>query len=343
VSGAGTVRDAIAAATDALGAAGCDTPRLDAEVLIADVLGVDRGALVTGSGADVPAASARTIGERVRRRVVREPVAYITGRKGFRHIDLAVDARVLIPRPETELLVEVALEAPRGARVHEVGTGSGAVALALMHERPDLRISASDSSAAAVDVARSNARALGLDLPLAVARGLPDPIAWEERSRNAAGGAQADRLGRSAAGTSFGRAPHRGLSAEHRTDGAGGAEADRRSAEHRTDGSRPYDLVLANLPYVSTAEMATLAPEIRDHEPHDALVAGRDGLDAIRGLLAEVPAGTAVALEHAPHQAQAVRGLLDRAETHRDLANRERVTAGTARGRRSAGGKPGRR
>ncbi|MBA3306825.1 MAG: peptide chain release factor N(5)-glutamine methyltransferase [Thermoleophilaceae bacterium] len=309
MSGAGTVRDAIAAATDALGAAGCDTPRLDAEVLIADVLGVDRGALVTGSGADVPAASARTIGERVRRRVVREPVAYITGRKGFRHIDLAVDARVLIPRPETELLVEVALEAPPGARVHEVGTGSGAVALALMHERPDLRISASDSSARAVDVARSNARALGLDLPLAVARGLPDPIAWEERSRNA----------------------------------AGGAEADRRSAEHRTDGSRPYDLVLANLPYVSTAEMATLAPEIRDHEPHDALVAGRDGLDAIRGLLAEVPAGTAVALEHAPHQAQAVRGLLDRAETHRDLANRERVTAGTARGRRSAGGKPGRR
>jgi release factor glutamine methyltransferase len=101
--------------------------------------------------------------------------------------------------------------------------------------------------------------------------------------------------------------------------------------------------VLANLPYVSTAEMATLAPEIRDHEPHDALVAGRDGLDAIRGLLAEVPAGTAVALEHAPHQAQAVRGLLDRAETHRDLANRERVTAGTARGGRSAGGKPGRR
>jgi len=283
VSGAGTVRDAIAAATDALGAAGCDTPRLDAEVLIADVLGVDRGALVTGSGADVPAASARTIGERVRRRVVREPVAYITGRKGFRHIDLAVDARVLIPRPETELLVEVALEAPRGARVHEVGTGSGAVALALMHERTDLRVSASDSSAAAVDVARSNARALGLDLPLAVARGLPDPSAWEG------------------------------------------------------------DLVLANLPYVSTAEMATLAPEIRDHEPHDALVAGRDGLDAIRGLLAEVPAGTAVALEHAPHQAQAVRGLLDRAETHRDLANRERVTAGTARGGRSAGGKPGRR
>jgi len=121
VTGAGSVRDAIAAATDALAAAGCDTPQLDAEVLIADTLGVDRGQLVTGSMSEVPVASARAIGERVRRRVVREPVAYILGRKGFRHIDLAVDPRVLIPRPETELLVEVALSAPRGASVHDVG------------------------------------------------------------------------------------------------------------------------------------------------------------------------------------------------------------------------------
>ena len=275
MSGAGSVRDAIAAATDALAAAGCDTPQLDAEVLIADALGVDRGALVTGAASDVPASSARDIGERVRRRVMREPVAYIVGRKGFRNIDLAVDSRVLIPRPETELLVELALDAPRGARVHEVGTGSGAVALALMHERPDLRVSASDVSPGAIDVARANARALGLDLPLAVADGLPDPIAFGD--------------------------------------------------------VRPYDLVLANLPYVSIGEMATLAPEIRDHEPHDALVSGREGLDAIRDLVAEIPAGTRVALEHSPHQAQAVRGLLDEAETHRDLGGRERVTVGTAR------------
>jgi release factor glutamine methyltransferase len=100
-------------------------------------------------------------------------VAYILGRKGFRHIELAVDGRVLIPRPETELLVEVALELPGGARVHEVGTGSGAVALALRSERPDLEVTASDSSAPAVAVARENALRLGLQLEVSHARGLP--------------------------------------------------------------------------------------------------------------------------------------------------------------------------
>jgi release factor glutamine methyltransferase len=100
-------------------------------------------------------------------------VAYILGTKGFRHIELQVDPRVLIPRPETELLVEVALDLPQGARVHDVGTGSGAVALALKQERPDLVVSASDASEAAVDVARANALSLGLDVPISPARGLP--------------------------------------------------------------------------------------------------------------------------------------------------------------------------
>src|ERR671932_2501786 len=113
------------------------------------------------------------IAERVRRRARREPVAYLLGVRGFRRIELAVDARVLIPRPETELLVEVALELPVGASVHEVGTGSGAVALALLDERPDLRVSASDALAAAVEVARANAERLGAELPLCVHRGLP--------------------------------------------------------------------------------------------------------------------------------------------------------------------------
>jgi release factor glutamine methyltransferase len=168
-----TARDALGAAVDALAAAGCDTPRLDAEVLIADALGVDRAALVSNRELAVPPGAARTIGERIRRRVAREPVAYILGSRGFRRIELAVDPRVLIPRPETELLVEVALELPNGASVHEVGTGSGAIALALLDERPDLRVTASDLSGEAVSVAQTNAVRLGLPLEPSVTDGLP--------------------------------------------------------------------------------------------------------------------------------------------------------------------------
>jgi release factor glutamine methyltransferase len=179
-----------------------------------------------------------------------------------------VDSRVLIPRPETELLVEVALALPREARVHDVGTGSGAVALALRDERPDLRVSASDASAAAVEVARANAARLGLDLQIDQVAGLPD-----------------------------GR----------------------------------YDLVVANLPYVADGELGSLEPEIARWEPREALVAGPDGLDAIRALVAVAPTGLRLALEHAPQQGAAVRALLGDAETLADLAGHERVTVGTAR------------
>jgi release factor glutamine methyltransferase len=112
--------------------------------------------------------------ELLARRLRREPVAYIVGSKGFRRIDVAVDPRVLIPRPDTETLVEAALGLPTGARVHDVGTGSGAVALALKDERPDLAVSGSDVSPDAVEVARQNAARLGLDVEFGVADGLPE-------------------------------------------------------------------------------------------------------------------------------------------------------------------------
>jgi release factor glutamine methyltransferase len=151
--------------------------------------------------------------------------------------------------------------------VHDVGTGSGAVALALKQERPDLEVRASDVSPAALAVARANAARLRLDVAISEQAGLPP-------------------------------------------------------------GS--YGLVVANLPYVTEAEYARLAPEIRRYEPREALVAGPDGLDAIRALVAEAPAGTRLALEHGPGQGSAVRELLGDPVTHPDLAGRERVTTGVA-------------
>jgi release factor glutamine methyltransferase len=156
---AGTpVREALDSAVIALTAAGVDTPRLDAEVLLAHALGIDRLTLLVDGEAPVQGRAVRAFQDAVRRRSVgREPVAYITGVKGFRHLDLHVDPRVLIPRPETETLVEAALGLARGARVVDVGTGSGAVALALKDERPDLVVTATDVSEDALVVARANA------------------------------------------------------------------------------------------------------------------------------------------------------------------------------------------
>jgi release factor glutamine methyltransferase len=100
--------------------------------------------------------------------------------------------------------------------------------------------------------------------------------------------------------------------------------------ERILQGDRP-DLVLANLPYVADGELPALQPEIRLHEPREALLGGADGLDVIRALVAEVPAGTELALEHAPQQAAAVRAMLEAAATRPDLAGRERVTTGRVR------------
>ncbi|MDO8213085.1 peptide chain release factor N(5)-glutamine methyltransferase [Conexibacter sp. CPCC 206217] len=157
----------LAIATADLREAGCDNPRLDAELLLADALAATRTSLHLYPERILGAAESARFAALVARRRAREPVAYIRGTRGFRHIDLTVDSRVLVPRPETELLVEVALGLPRAARVLDVGTGSGAVALALKHERPDLRIVATDLSGDALEVARDNAAALRLDVAFA--------------------------------------------------------------------------------------------------------------------------------------------------------------------------------
>jgi release factor glutamine methyltransferase len=159
-----SVRDAVARGAAELAAAGCETPRLDTELLLAAALGVDRERLVLDALSPVGSDGDARFSALLSRRTAREPVAYILGSKGFRRIDLAVDRRVLIPRPETELLVEVGLGLASGALVADVGTGSGAVALALKDERPDLRVVGIDLSGAALEVARGNGRRLGLDV-----------------------------------------------------------------------------------------------------------------------------------------------------------------------------------
>jgi release factor glutamine methyltransferase len=159
------VRDALDGAITAITAGGCETPRLDAEVLLAHALNVSRARLLSDPALTVQGPAVRAFQNAVRRRAVeREPVAYITGIRGFRHLELTVDRRALIPRPETELLVEVALGLPREARVLDLGTGSGAVALALKDERADLRVSGSDVSEQALELARDNGARLGLDV-----------------------------------------------------------------------------------------------------------------------------------------------------------------------------------
>jgi release factor glutamine methyltransferase len=229
----------------------------------------------------LPVGASREFAQMVRRRVRREPVAYILGRKGFRRIELLVDRRVLIPRPETELLVEVAMEL-EARSVLDVGTGSGAIALAVADELPETRVLAIDTSMDALRVAQANSDRLGLtDRVDVVSRGI-------------------DSL----------------------------ASAD--------PGDEGFDLLVANLPYVSEAEWEGLAPEIREYEPREALVSGPTGLEAITGLLEEVRSlakRPAVALEIGADQAAAVSRLAVAAgyadvETRRDLAGHDRVVVG---------------
>jgi release factor glutamine methyltransferase len=267
---------------DAITAAGCETAQLDAELLLAEATGWDRARIAAEPDARLPVGASREFAEMVRRRVRREPVAYILGRKGFRRIELLVDRRVLIPRPETELLVEMAVElAP--SRVLDVGTGRGAIALAVADEVADARIVAIDTSFDAVRVAQANAEHLGLaDRVDVILRGVSSP----------------EDVG--------------------------------------LDG-RPFDVLVANLPYVSESEWEGLAPEIREYEPREALMPGPTGLEAIESLLGSIARldqrPRALALEIGAGQATAVSDLVRAAgysevEVRRDLAGLDRVVLG---------------
>jgi release factor glutamine methyltransferase len=148
---------------------GSPTPRLDAELLIGHALGLPRIELYTNFDRPLHEPELAACRALLERRGRREPVAYILGRWGFHGLDLAVDGRVLVPRPETEVVVErclALLEGIEAPRVADVGTGSGAIALAIKAARPDAAVTATDVSADALDVARANAAALGLEVEL---------------------------------------------------------------------------------------------------------------------------------------------------------------------------------
>ena len=159
------LRDALRAAEERLAAAGVDTPRVDAELLLAHVAGTTRSGLYADLDREVDG----TVEPLLERREAREPLAYVLGEWGFRRLMLKTDARALVPRPETEIVVErclALLEDAEAPRVLDIGVGSGAIALALKDERPDAQVTGVDVSRDALSLARENADELDLDVDL---------------------------------------------------------------------------------------------------------------------------------------------------------------------------------
>jgi release factor glutamine methyltransferase len=250
-----------------------ETPRLDAELLLAHSLGRQRIELYTDF--DRPLKGDEVDGYRglVARRARHEPVAYILGEWGFRRLTLSVDRRALIPRPETEVVAERALFHLRGLespRVLDVGTGTGAIALAIADECPGARVTAIDVSSDALGLARENAARTGLEIELL----------------------------------------------EH--DVRGGLPGG------------PYNLVVSNPPYVPPGELPSLMPDVREYEPHVALV-GPDLTEVVAREANRVlrPGGWLV-LEVGDDQDSATTALLDElgyadVVTALDLTGRDRV------------------
>jgi release factor glutamine methyltransferase len=160
-----TVTEALRLGERQLADAGIDTPRVDAELLLAHVLGTSRSGVYAQADREVPGTYEVLLGRRARR----EPLAYVLGEWGFRHLVLKTDARALVPRPETEVVVDRCLQLLRGKRaphVLDVGTGTGAIALAIAQEHPGARVTAVDTSPEAVELARENAGRLQLDVEI---------------------------------------------------------------------------------------------------------------------------------------------------------------------------------
>jgi release factor glutamine methyltransferase len=174
------VKRALRDTRERLDAAGCDSPGVDAQILVAHVLGVGRSELLVDTSRKLTKEEARALERLVERRETREPLGYVLGEWGFRRLTLGVDRRVLVPRPETEVVVERCLDRIAGLdepRVLDVGTGSGAIALAIADEHPGARVTGVDASAGALEVAGANVVRTGIAVELRewdLFTGLPD-------------------------------------------------------------------------------------------------------------------------------------------------------------------------
>ena len=271
-----TLAEVLKRSTDFLERKGVDSPRLDAERLLAHGLGLSRIELYMEHDRALTEDELAATRALVERRGKREPLAYVLGEWGFRNLLLKTDARALVPRPETEVLVDRALELLDGApepRLLDVGTGTGAIALSLAQEVPSASVTAVDISQHALGLARENQERTGLAVEL--------------------------------------------LEADLREGLPGG----------------PYDLIASNPPYVEPDELADLQPEVRDFEPHVALVGeGLPELVARAAARALKPGGAFVMEVHSRH-GERLLALLDElgfVETRvtQDLAGRDRVVEG---------------
>lgn len=261
-------------------AATSESPRLDAELLLAAAANVSRSAIVAFPERAVEPAAREAFERLVEQRGAHVPVAYLLGQREFFSLMLEVGPDVLVPRPETELIVETALELiaeNKPAAVLDLGTGSGAIALAIKHERPRANVTAVDSSTEALTIAKRNAAALEIEVEL------------------------------------------------RESDWVGALE------------DREFDVIVANPPYVRSDDPA-LATALR-HEPAAALDGGRDGLDAIRSIVASavryLTPGGYLLVEHGDEQGDASRKLAEQAgyrdvRTLADLAGRNRVLVARA-------------
>ena len=253
-----------------------ESPRLDAELLLAFALGIARIDLYLRHDQPLNPEELQRFRALVKRRKAREPVAYITGTKAFWDLELAVSPEVLIPRPETECVVEAArafLETYTGTsprRLLDLGTGSGAIALSLAHDCRQDRVVAVDRSLAALAVAQRNCRHYQLQ----------DRVDW-------VAGDWVDML--------------------HVPKAA-------------------FDLIVSNPPYIPSAQIDELQPEITRYEPRRALDGGPDGLDCLRTIIRQAPPllkpGGALMLEIGHDQYRAVQGLAEACHAYRDIACR---------------------